>query len=50
MENGISLDPYLETADTDTSNNYWPSKSEPSNFKLFKYNAPGNPMQKSMGK
>ncbi len=46
----ISLDPYLETADTDTSNNYWPSKNVPSNFKVFKYNAQGNPMQKSMKK
>jgi hypothetical protein len=46
----IALDPYLETADTDTSNNYWPSKKKPSDFKLFKYNSLGNPMQKSLVK
>jgi hypothetical protein len=46
----IALDPYLETADTDTSNNYWPSKKQPSDFKLFKYNSLGNPMQKSLVK
>ena len=46
----ISLDPYLETADTDTSNNYWPSKNNPSDFKIFKYNSSGNPMQKSLVK
>lgn len=44
----IGLDPYLETADTDTSNNYWPSILKPSDFKLFKYNSLGNPMQKSL--
>ncbi len=44
----IALDPYLETADTDTSNNYWPSILKPSDFKLFKYNSLGNPMQKSL--
>ncbi len=46
----IALDPYLETADTDTSNNHWPSKAESSEFKVFKYNASGNPMQKSLRK
>ncbi len=46
----IALDPYLETADTDTSNNYWPSILKPSDFKLFKYNSLGNPMQKSLVK
>ncbi len=32
----VTLDPYLETADTDRNNNYWPAKSEPSRFELFK--------------
>ncbi len=32
----ISLDPYLETADTDLSNNYWPPKVQPTRFELFK--------------
>jgi hypothetical protein len=32
----ISLDPYLETADTDVSNNYWPAKPTPSRFEIFK--------------
>ncbi|MGH1364832.1 MAG: M1 family peptidase, partial [Calditrichia bacterium] len=32
----ISLDPNLETADTDVSNNYWPPRATPSRFKLFK--------------
>ena len=26
------LDPKLETADIDTTNNYWPADSAPSNF------------------
>ncbi|MDP6907919.1 MAG: M1 family metallopeptidase [Flavobacteriales bacterium] len=30
------LDPTLETADIDRSNNYWPPKAEPTRFKLFK--------------
>lgn len=46
----IALDPYLETADTDTSNNnYPPIKAEPSRFQLFKQkqqNTAPNPMQK----
>ncbi|MEN7550253.1 M1 family metallopeptidase [Rapidithrix thailandica] len=32
----IALDPMLETADTDMSNNYWPKKTLPSRFKMFK--------------
>lgn len=32
----ISLDPYLETADVDTGNNYWPPKPQPTRFQLFK--------------
>jgi len=32
----IILDPYLETADTDTSNNYYPPQQESSRFETFK--------------
>ncbi len=32
----ITLDPYLETADVDMSNNYWPPRPQPTRFKLFK--------------
>ena len=31
----ITLDPYLETADTDRNNNYYPPKSEMSRFEVF---------------
>jgi hypothetical protein len=33
---GVSLDPFLEVADTDRNNNQWPPRSEPSRFQLFK--------------
>ncbi|WP_426490348.1 M1 family metallopeptidase [Hymenobacter sp. 102] len=41
------LDPYLQTADTDLSNNAWPQKAAPSRFELFEYQqrAQPNPMQ-----
>ncbi len=32
----ITLDPFLETADTDTGNNYWPPKSTPTRFEIFR--------------
>ncbi len=32
----ITLDPYIETADTEVSNNYWPPKPQPSRFELYK--------------
>jgi len=32
----VVLDPFLETADTDRNNNYWPPKQEPTRFELFK--------------
>lgn len=35
--NLIELDPFMETADTDRSNNFWPPKMEPSKFELYKY-------------
>ncbi|MBE9510625.1 MAG: M1 family metallopeptidase [Bacteroidetes bacterium] len=49
---GITIDPYLETADADTGNNHWPPKPEISKFKLYKYNrrSPKNPMQKEDNK
>jgi hypothetical protein len=43
----ITLDPWLETADTDKSNNHWPPKIEQTRFQLYKYNRQPqpNPMQ-----
>ncbi len=32
----IELDPFLETADVDRDNNYWPARNEPSRFELYK--------------
>lgn len=32
----IVLDPFLETADTDRSDNYYPPRTEPTRFQLFK--------------
>ncbi len=45
----ITLDPFLETADTDTSNNYYPEKKEASRFELFKQKSFSreNPMQRA---
>ncbi len=45
----IELDPFLETADTDRNNNYYPSRAEESRFDLFKSRRRGsreNPMQR----
>ena len=44
----ITLDPFLETADTDTSNNHWPPKAQPTRFELFKQRQyqRQNPMQR----
>ena len=43
----IVLDPYLETADADRSNNYWPPRIEPTRMKLNKREESKikNPMQ-----
>ena len=41
----ITLDPHLETADTDLSNNSWPAKPVKTPFQLFKEKDPPNPMQ-----
>ena len=48
----IVLDPFLETADIDRGNNYFPPKKEISRFELFKSkrNNRKNPMQKSREK
>ena len=48
----VILDPYLETADVDRSNNNYPPQPELSRFELFKQNqrSTQNPMQKAQGK
>ena len=44
---GVVLDPYLETADVDTSNNFWPARTQPTRFQLFKDEQDDeNPMQR----
>ncbi len=46
----IELDPFLETADTDRNNNYWPQRQEPTRFELYKrreWRRGQNPMQKA---
>jgi len=46
----IALDPLLETADTDVSNNYWPARYTPSRFELYrdkKASGRENPMQRA---
>ncbi len=44
----VTLDPFLETADCDTENNYFPPKQQISRFELFKQRSRGgeNPMQR----
>ncbi|MBK86574.1 MAG: aminopeptidase [Flavobacteriaceae bacterium] len=46
----IKLDPFLETADVDLNNNYWPPRNEPTRFQLYKSNEEKveNPMQRSI--
>ena len=46
---GLTQDPYLETADTDTSNNAWPRKLTPSRLELFKTQRPQDDMMKDYG-
>lgn len=41
----ITLDPFLETADTDLSNNHFPRKAVKTPFQLFKDKKESNPMQ-----
>lgn len=47
----IQLDPALETADTDVSNNSWPRKVEPTRFELYQenfgYGNSPNPMKQA---
>ena len=46
---GVVLDPNLETADVDVTNNYWPPRMVPTRFEMFKKTermSPENPMQK----
>jgi len=47
---GVTLDPYLETADCDLSNNHWPPRIEKNRFELFRNSGMrgegANPMQK----
>ena len=46
----VKLDPFLETADVNMDNNYWPTKSEATRFQLFKQkkNNKDNPMQREI--
>jgi len=39
----VELDPYLETADCDLSNNHWPPKTIQSRFELYKYSRRSRP-------
>lgn len=45
----IEVDPFLETADVDLSNNHWPARVDPTRFELFKsqQNERLNPMQRA---
>jgi hypothetical protein len=43
---GLTQDPYLETADTDVSNNSWPRRATPSRLELFKSSQPQDDMMK----
>ena len=45
----IVIDPYLETADTDRTNNYFPPRPEMNRFELYRSNnrrSSENPMQR----
>lgn len=48
----IELDPFLEIADTDRNNNFWPSQVVPTRFKIYKDQRNNkqrtNPMQEAM--
>lgn len=44
----VTLDPFLEVADTDRNNNAWPPRIEPTRFQLFKERKnEENPMQRA---
>lgn len=43
----MRLDPFLETADTDFNNNFWPKELQPTKYQLFKQQVvKENPMQR----
>ncbi len=46
----ITLDPHLETADTDLGNNHWPPRPVKSRFQIFTERKTTNPMQEAEGK
>ncbi|HEX7957456.1 MAG TPA: hypothetical protein VF508_10970, partial [Pyrinomonadaceae bacterium] len=46
----ITLDPHLETADTDLSNNSFPRRPVKSRFQLYKERTRPNPMQREQQK
>ncbi len=46
----VTVDPHLETADTNTENNHWPRKIIKSRFKLFKEKKGKNAMQNAKTK
>jgi hypothetical protein len=43
----VELDPHLETADADRTNNYYPPQISKSRFKLYRESRDKNPMQKA---
>jgi len=43
----ITVDPHLETADIDLSNNHWPPKVHKTRFQLYKETKDKNPMQEA---
>lgn len=43
----MELDPYRQTADTDSSNNHWPPRLVPSRFKLYKSKSSDNEMRRA---
>lgn len=43
----VELDPHLETADVDTSNNVFPPRVESTRFRVYKDDKAKNPMQKA---
>ncbi|MCM2369394.1 M1 family metallopeptidase [Aporhodopirellula aestuarii] len=45
----LEIDPKREIADTNTANNHWPPKLEPTRFQLFKDEKKKNEMQKARG-
>ena len=46
----VELDPFLETADIDVSNNRFPPSPQTESFKLFRPERPSNPMRDLEGK